>query len=84
MQVEFIHDFCVAARRIILCLLSVPTATTTFFGRLHAARDSVAVKEATGLVGKEGAEAFVQRLNPEDFDSWMRKEIAALERCFAA
>jgi len=55
-----------------------------FFGRLHAARKPAAVKEATGLGGKEGAEAFVRRLNPEAFDAWMHKEITALERCFAA
>jgi hypothetical protein len=36
------------------------------------------------LTGKEGTEAFVRQLNSDAFDVWMREEIAALERCFAA
>jgi len=46
-------------------------------------RQAALVKEVTGgLTGKEGAEAFVQQLNPEAFDAWMHEEMAELKRCF--
>lgn len=46
-------------------------------------RQPALVKEVTGgLVGREGAEAFVQQLNPKAFDAWMHEEMAELKRCF--
>jgi hypothetical protein len=54
-----------------------------FFGRLQALRQPALVREVTGgLVGKEGAEAFVQQLSPKAFDARVHEEIAELQRCF--